>query len=137
MKKILSKNKEERLNQLLDLPLNYLTVEDYNNLKLNWIQEYAKRHNFYVKDVFYCLGHLFYEKSEDNLLFKMKKELDIKDKVSIGFLQRYLCCSYNKASFYIDNLLKDKIIKKQNDKYVVVLKNDFKKFLTENKNQII
>lgn len=137
MKKVLSKDIKVRLEQLMDLPLNYLTINDYNQINLEWIKKYAENHNFSIEDVFYCLSHAFYEKLDEPLLFVMTKELFVKKEVSISFLQRHLNCGYKKAINYINDLLKDNIIKKENDVYKVVSQYKFVDFIKKNKNQII
>jgi len=133
----LSSDENKRLKQLLDLPLNYLTVEDYNILPFNWLIKYAKKHNYNIENLFEIFKPDFYENSEKNFIFDMKKEIETTQKISISFLQRHLSCGYKKAVSCINDLLENNIIEKQNNFYKVLKVKDLKDFINKNKNQLI
>lgn len=97
------------LKELMNMPIVFTSVENYNEMSIEWVEKYAKKHNFEFDDVMSAL-HLDKDANREEYIFSMKGELDLIKKISISLIQRRLKIGFNDAYNVMDNLIKESIV---------------------------
>ena len=59
------------LKELMNKPIVFTNVDNYNEMDIEWVEEYAKKHNFEFDDVMSAL-HLDKDAKKDEYIFLMK-----------------------------------------------------------------
>ena len=115
-------------DELFKKPLVFMDAKCFNEISIEWIEDYAKAHNFDLDDVMLAL-HLNRTENNEEYIYQMKGQIDIVENISISFIQRKLSIGFHEACDLMDKLISQKIVDTRENNYRILNRFKLKEYL--------